>query len=321
MLILLIYCPWWAASSGDIVDDCDYTAESTPQSRCGDLCIAGDVCICGEEKLNTYSRPQHCCVDFSPNNITQCYIDSRGWGICPQGRVLDKTETCNGHCYNDYHASEKIGRNSQFHCGYKCVPVYKMCRGYSGCQDGSDVTACNENLTCVRGMGDDTEVRHLESGLSDEHFYCPYGETKNNGLYDIITRNDEDDLDIRKQKVKIDFSSLTECKWHWGGYELPGRRCSGFCLGNPFWCRGDRSLSCAGSGGTFATNNQALCANATFWQNKTCEVFYEDGDKATLGRRCSGGAQQCIIPWYLSCNYFYEVALEDLLINLVTNNK
>ena len=42
--------------------------------------------------------------------------------ICPQGRVLDKTETCNGYCYNDYHASEQIGYDLQFHCRDKCVP-------------------------------------------------------------------------------------------------------------------------------------------------------------------------------------------------------
>ena len=129
------------------MDDCEYAAEPTPQSRCGDLCIPGDVCICGEERLNTYTDPHHCCVDPSPDNITQCYIDSKSWGICPQGRVLDKTETCNGHCYNDYHASEQIGPLSQFRCGDKCVPVRKMCRGYSGCQDSSDV----ENVEGVAG--------------------------------------------------------------------------------------------------------------------------------------------------------------------------
>ena len=151
-------------------------------------------------------------------------------------------------------------------------------------------------------------MRQLESDLSDEHFYCSYSATNNDGKYDTITRKDEDDLDIRRQKVKIDYSSLTEC---YNNGVHPGLNCSGAyfsCWRTYAWCRGDRSTSCDGSRGTFATNNQGLCANTTFWQNKTCEVFYEDGDKATLGRRCSGGAQQCIYPWYLSSNYFYEVA-------------
>ena len=138
ILMILIHCAGWVASSGDIVDDCDYFGAET---RCGDLCIAyNNACICGEEQevLSTDSGPQHCCVDPSPDNTTQCYIDSSGDGICPQGRVLNKTETCNGLCYNDYHVSEHIGPDSLFHCADKCVPVFKMCRGYSKCQDETD---------------------------------------------------------------------------------------------------------------------------------------------------------------------------------------
>ena len=144
------------------MDDCDYLGE---ESRCGDLCIAyNNFCICGEkeqELLITITGSQHCCVAASPDNITQCYIDSNGIGHCPQGRVLDKSEPCNGHCYNDYHASEQIGYNSQFLCEDKCVPVWKMCRGYSGCQDSSDVAVCNENLTCVSWRGDTEEKQTL----------------------------------------------------------------------------------------------------------------------------------------------------------------
>ena len=294
----------------DGVDICVYSAWPTSQIQCGDQCIASDRnCICGEEqeRLFTYLSPHHCCVDPTPDNITQCSIDNGGYGICPQGRVLDKTETCNGYCYNEYQASEEIGRNSQFHCGDKCVPVWKMCRGYSGCQDSSDVAACNENLTCVAERGD-TFKSHLESGLSDEHFYCSYGDKQNDGQYDTITREDEDDLNIRSQKVKIDYSSLTECE----EFASRGLNCSGWgwdCVQNCEWCREGWSGACDGSEGTFATNNQRLCSNTTFWQNKTCEMFYSDGPKAALGQRCSGGAQQCIYPWYLSSNYYYEVAL------------
>ena len=90
---------------------------------------------------------------------------------------------------------------------------------------------------------------------------------------------------------------------------------------NYIWCREDKSASCDGNGGTFATNNQGLCSNTTFWNaNKTCEVFYNGGLKAALGKRCSGGAQQCIYPWYLSSNYFYEVSFLALLLDPVTNN-
>ena len=128
MLLLLIYCAGWAAASGDIMDDCEY-AGPIPQTRCGDLCIDYNyVCICGEENLDsTYYGPQHCCVAPSHDNITQCFIDSNGRGNCPQGRVLDKTDPCNGHYYNDYRASEQIGYDSQFHCEDKCVPQCGKC--------------------------------------------------------------------------------------------------------------------------------------------------------------------------------------------------
>ena len=154
-------------------------------------------------------------------------------------------------------------------------------------------------------------MRHLESDLSDEHFYCSYGQNQNNGQYEIITRNDEDDLDIRRQKVKIDYSSLTECKWD--GVD-PGLTCGVICWENYLWCREDHSFSCDGKEGKFAINNRGLCSNTTFWQDKTCDLFYENGIKAALGRRCSGGAQQCIYPWYLSSNYYYEVNLADLIL-------
>ena len=160
--ILLIYCAGWAETSEEIVDHCKYGAPYPYGTRCGDVCLTGNRnCDCGEERLTPGTGPQHCCVDPSPDNITQCSIDSRGDAICPQGRVLDKTETCNGHCYNDYHASEQIGPLSQFRCGDKCVPVWRMCRGYSGCQDSSDVAVCNENLTCVSWRGDTEEKQTL----------------------------------------------------------------------------------------------------------------------------------------------------------------
>ena len=113
LLRLLIYCTCWAvaaAVSGDIVDDCDYYAWPS-QTRCGDICIAGNRnCICREERLHTYSGPSHCCVAQSPVNRQkwQCVEYEGGDGDCDYGTVLNKTQTCNGHCFNDYSASEKI---------------------------------------------------------------------------------------------------------------------------------------------------------------------------------------------------------------------
>ena len=114
-------------SQENFVDSCKYNRRP-PQTRCGDQCMADNVnCICGKARLIPYYGPQYCCVDPSPDNITQCFVNEYGQGICPQGRVLDKTEPCNGLCYNDYHASEQIGYDSQFHCEDKCVPQCGKC--------------------------------------------------------------------------------------------------------------------------------------------------------------------------------------------------
>ena len=59
--------------------------------------------------------------------------------------MLNRTETCNDHCFNDYTASEKIGRDSHFHCGNACVPVIKMCRGYSLCKERFNDSACQSS--------------------------------------------------------------------------------------------------------------------------------------------------------------------------------
>ena len=313
--ILLIYCIWAAEASvsGDIVDFCDYSSLKT---RCGDTCINYDqVCDCGGELLNTDTGPNHCCMDDSDDlsfnssvntNLTiwfqkQCeYFDDIGAiaAICPQGRVLNNTETCNNLCFNDYYASSWFGYDSQFRCGNTCVPVYKMCQGYSMCEDRSDVRACDETLTCVWGRGY-TDRRQMDADLSNNHFYCGYGDLKNDGEYNTITRVDETDLDIRKQKVRIDFSSLDPCLYN--GTD-PGLKCGEECYLNYDWCLEDYSQSCDVTGGQFTTNNRALCGNTTFWINQTCDKFY------SLGLRCSGGAQHCYYPWYLSSISGYEVS-------------
>ena len=308
--ILLIYCTGWvaaAAVSGDIVDNCDYYA-SPAQSRCGDICIDYNRnCICGEERLKTANGPSHCCVDHvdqTPVSNQQCDedLDVYGEGICQHGTVLNKTQTCNGHCYNDYSVSEKIGRDSQFRCGNHCVPVWRMCRGYSQCEDGSDVTACDDSLTCVAWRGE-RDRRQLVSSLSDQHFYCNYGDYRNNGEYDTISRVDETDLDIRNQKVRLNFTSITECD---NDVDL-GLMCGDICWPNYNWCRGDSRILCDVPGGKFTSDNKALCGYTPLWKNTTCENFYDSGRKAALGLRCSGGAQHCAYPWYLSSNYYYEV--------------
>ena len=143
---------------------------------------------------------------------------------------------------------------------------------------------------------------------SNKHFYCNYGELRNDGQYNTITREDETSLDIGSKKVRIDFSSLlTPCKSRSG---QPGFWCGDTCVLNYNWCRDrdDRPVSCDVTGVQFTSNNRALCSNTTVWINQTCDKFYGDGDKAALGRRCSGEVQMCTYPWYLSGNNNYEVS-------------
>ena len=258
-------------------------------------------CICGEEKLSLELGLKFCCVDPSPDNSPRCYFNSRGQVLCPEGRVLNKDETCHGLCYNDYAASEEIQYGSYFRCGNgKCVSVDFMCQGYSLCEDRTDVTACNENLTCFHNnsMGN-KDNRRLVTDLTKHHHYCEGDWAINDGLYDTISRVDETDLDINNPKVRIDYSGITECTV--GVYQ--GLMCGNLCVENFVWCAGVWENSC----GKFSTTNNALCSNSTFWNNKTCELFFDDGVKSSLGTRCTGRSQNCIYPWYLSGNYFYEV--------------
>ena len=113
------------------------------------------------------------------------------------------------------------------------------------------------------------------------------------------------------KKVRIDFSSLlTPCVNEDGD---PGSWCGENCYRNYYWCLEGYSDSCNVPGGQFTTNNRALCGNKTVWINQTCEVFYADGDKVALGLRCTGDAQHCSYPWYLSGNFYHEVS-EQLII-------
>ena len=303
--------------AGDILDDCNY---QDGFSLCGDVCISdkyGTVCFCGEkeERLELWYKPKYCCVQQRDDNSTQCTIDDHGWGHCPQGRILNKTEICNGQCFNDYEASYSLGPDSQYKCRGHCVPVWKMCRGYSECEDFSDVTVCNDDLTCVSRRGEQGQGE-VESVLSDQHRFCIYENYHNDGDYNTITREDETNLDIRTHRVTVDYNSLTECNSNSSGTSPVnnGLECRGQtgleCLTNFIWCREEYRYSCGNTGHKFNSDNRGLCSNTTFWRNKTCDLFYFDEmGKASLGKRCSGGMQHCINPWYFSGNFYYEVIL------------
>ena len=320
-LSLLFSVPTWAAgrdcsiSDGYIRGHLDNVTDICDQEcgwlQCGDVCINslhGNLCYCGEERLDLYGGSHYCCVDHSLDNRTQCSVDRYGYGSCPQGRVVSQRDTCNNHCFNDYGTSAVVGWWSLYLCGdHQCSVAPNICLGYPLCPDSRDVSECNEDLRCVL----DPRVSHtkgvLVSDLSGGHHYCHYDKYLNDGEYDTITREDETDLNILSRKVKINYNSITECNTAGDQFNLPGLMCGEVCLKHSDWCM-ETPFSCGKY--NFSTNNKQLCANTTFWAGKSCDTFYaDDGDKAALGRRCTGAAQHCSYPWYTSSIYSFEVSL------------
>ena len=187
-----------------------------------------------------------------------------------------------------------------------CVPALLLCRGYPQCPDSRDVSECDEDLKCV--LTPDAEYRPsnsaLVSDLSGGHHYCDYDFYRNNGQYDTITREDEADLDIISRKVQINYTSISECNTA-DTFNQTGLMCGEQCVPDAYWCQENNAGSCGKY--NFSTNNNQLCANTTFWAGKTCDTFYSNGRKAAIGMRCTGAAQHCIYPWYMSSIYSYEV--------------
>ena len=134
---LLIFVLTWAAgrncehSDGyirnhwdNLTDNCDH--------ECGINVRAGALCLCAglhgaEQRLEIYNGPNYCCMDPSPDNRTQCFVDMNNYGQCWDGRVKSRKDTCNHHCHNDYEASASVGIRSYYRCGK--VPIFStFCR-------------------------------------------------------------------------------------------------------------------------------------------------------------------------------------------------
>ena len=273
----------------NVTDNCD---QECGWLQCGDVCIRAVIekwCFCGEKRLELYKEPYYCCVDPSPDNRTQCWMDRYGFGHCPQGRVISMDDTCNNNCFNDYDTSAVVGPLSMYRCIYQCVVASPMCQGYNQCRDFRDISKCNEDLKCPQAPGYSQTVV-LVSDLSGGHYYCDKDISHNDGQYDTITREDETDLNISSRKVQINYTSITECKTD---HNLPGLMCGERCSQHSTWCWEDSGSSCGKY--NFSTNNKQLCANTTFWDGKSCDIFYMySGDrKAAVGRRCTGATQHC----------------------------
>ena len=240
--------------------DCNYTTESL----CGDSCIEQKQdCFCGETRLNILGQNEQCSVPISED--VQC----SGFE-CPQGKVLNLKEVGkNGKCYNDYEDSynKTLGPQAMFRCasGDQCVRVSSMCRGYSLCNDKSDLEQCNENLKCATNSWSNSTPHWLASG----HHYCQYHDTDNDGKFDDIGRNDETNFDVNFA-FGITLENIGECNSTKG--LTAAFSCGKECIQNYEWCRNDRSFKCGNNKNSISSNNRKLCGLPT-WSEVSCDIF------------------------------------------------
>ena len=112
---------------------------------------------------------------------------------CSNGKVLDKSETCHGSCYNDNSPYLFMGNKGQTH--YKCpntdrcIAVDQLCRGVDWCNSGS-ADMCGKRLDesgfCYREYSTEdiplsirkTNVNVLKTGLVDGNYYCNINDRK-----------------------------------------------------------------------------------------------------------------------------------------------
>ena len=293
---------------------CDYTS----QSRCGDVCIDNiRKCKCGDQVFSIkYGAAQHCCVP--PSTTAQCHLDPYKNGKCQGGTTLNRTQQCNDQCYNQYSQkanTSSLSISSMYRCDNgDCVPAWSMCRGYSMCGDKSDLRACNPELTCV--AYNDSTVSTITSDLVDGHSFCVQINERNDGTYDAVTREDEDNLDIVSTSASLNYTKLGHCN---DSYD-PGVKCGSRCMPTYGWCKLGISDQCDDGDQSITTNNPQLCQNKTFWSKVSCNVHYPNsgnydatvvGDIASYGKRCSGSKQHCIYPWYTTHNKYYEAGLQN----------
>ena len=248
----------------------------------------------------------HCCLPSSQTG--QCYKDGYGHGVCPEGLKFSKSKPCNesGKCYNQY--TEEVNKTSisdrsRYHCSNaQCLPAESLCGGYTLCEDKLDLEACSPKLKCVYSKYG-YNVKTLNTTLVQGHSYCSYGTDHNNGRYDTITREDEEDLDIFSiSTATLDYTNITKCTTKSG---RPGVRCGKKCIWNYGWCKRRTADECEDEGQSFTTRNPKLCGNTTFWNEISCNL-YSDGEISAFGLRCTGKLQHCYYPWYVTSNKYYE---------------
>ena len=266
--------------------------------------VSPNKCYCGPNQVTlTYLSDQYCCI---PPEDECTYDETKAF--CPSGKVVRKSELCNGQCYHEYALHEKnLSRGTEwkiltayYSCDGVCLPASEMCQGiYCGNQEN---ICKKENVKgCLNNYG--RSLRSLnETLIISEHNYCNIPNKRNNGKYDIIDRSDEKSLKFVQED--IDFSKLKQCIDAFG---RPGVQCDNMCLSEILWCTGDEvslisDIKCLLGDKEINLNDAKLCGDTTIWNNFTCDIDLSRMNAHYIGSRCSGRFQHCYYTWYNAMN-------------------
>ena len=266
---------------------------------CGNkpLGIRFGSCICGSESLSGQGDLAYgdsfCCV--SPED--ECYTEGSNVR-CSTGAKHLKSQPCHDHCYNSYTTSEYLWYTASLFCEEEnfCLPISQMCSGVCETEEAvcSPALRCSgqgyDNLISEIGVTEYT-VQSLGGKITRSHEYCLA--VNNDGYYDTISRLDEDKV-VTKYVKLFDYNYLETCHSGYG----EGIKCEegDGCAPQSVWCGGTGRV-CTTAGGTVGLDNVDLCRNNTFWMDRSCD-WYESGNLAAFGARCTGDKKHCTFPWY-----------------------
>ena len=236
---------------------------------CGDKPLGSNdaACYCGSDTLSGVGDllygDSFCCV--APED--ECDQDGLLHVRCPTGTKQLKSQPCHGQCYNSYTTSENLWYTGSLYCEEDnfCIPLPQICSGICKIEE----ELCSSDVRCpyhgyeeiVERYGlTDFTVQSLGGKKTSDHKYC--FAVNNDGLYDSISRLDEDKVATKHNKL-FEYSDLMTTCHHDDGDE--GIMCEEGCMPNTVWCAGTGRV-CTTAGGPVGRDNVDLCRNNSFWQ-------------------------------------------------------
>ena len=286
-------------------DHCNYekgSDDDSPYFMCGSVCTyPGLACTCGPATLR-WNSTEYCCVEPGPGQLCTHtgfdHGDARD-PVCPTGHPVPKSSPCQGVCYNDYHHSKYLGRDTHIACAgdNNCVRVedkIRMCQGVFGiCSEAAE--ECDEQLRCHP----DGSLQRMTS-LGGPHFFCSRDSSLNTRTYENIDRSDENLVEnIVLQSAGFSNIAIDNCTKYDGSY--PALYCNQDCKANYEWCRSDgfQTTCTTLDNVTLQTDDPLLCGDHQFWRQQHIQ-YYDQKEWNVLwyGRFCSGTSHHGVHPWY-----------------------